>query len=64
MIQPGSMWVEVGLILRDPLASARLEPAGRSDAMFGYRVRSATEAEIDAEFVGWLTAAYAQAGRA
>lgn len=62
MIQPAATRVEVGLILRDTPASTRLEPAARSDAMFGHRVRIATEAEIDAEFVGWLTAAYNQAG--
>jgi uncharacterized protein DUF5655/uncharacterized protein DUF4287 len=62
MIQPGSTWVEVGLILKDAPASGRLEPAARSDAMFGHRVRIATEAEIDPEFIAWLTMAYTQAG--
>jgi hypothetical protein len=62
MIEPGTAWVTVGLILRDAPASARLEPAARGDAMFGHRVRIVSEADVDAELIGWLTAAYGQAG--
>ena len=62
MISPGSAWVEVGLILRDASATGRLVAAARADAMFSHRVRIASEAEIDAEFLDWLTEAYHQAG--
>src|SRR5437868_3407338 len=62
MLQPASAWVDVGLILRGALAAARLEPAAQSDAMFGHRVRIATEADVDDEFIAWLTEAYSQAG--
>ncbi|HEX5757113.1 MAG TPA: DUF5655 domain-containing protein [Arenimonas sp.] len=53
--------VEVGLNIKELPASPRLEklPAGQ---MCNYRVKLTDVAEVDAELVGWIKAAYDAAG--
>jgi hypothetical protein len=61
MLQPGARWVNLGLILRQTAPSGRLEPAGTWNALFTHRVRVGSTEDIDAELLGWLTAAYSAA---
>ncbi len=53
--------LEIGLNIKELPESARLKklPAGQ---MCNFKVRLATAAEIDAELLGWLKAAYLAAG--
>ena len=63
MIQPSAAGrVDVGLILRDVPADARLESAASFNALFTHRVRVPGAEAIDAELIGWLRHAYEQAG--
>ena len=63
MIQPSTIdRVDVGLILKDVPAEGRLESAAGFNALFTHRVRLASTADIDAQLVGWLGHAYANAG--
>jgi len=62
MLKPAARRVDVGLILPDVPASARLEPAGSWNAMFTHRVRVGSVAEVDAELTSWLRAAWERAG--
>jgi hypothetical protein len=54
--------LDLGLILKGVEPTSRLEPSGSFNAMFTHRVRLDTVAEIDAEVLGWLKAAYDGAG--
>jgi hypothetical protein len=63
MIQPSAAGrIDIGLILRDVPADARLESAASFNALFTHRVRVPGPEAIDAELVGWLWRAYDQAG--
>jgi hypothetical protein len=63
MIQPSAAGrIDVGLILRDVPADARLESAASFNALFTHRVRVPGPEAIDAELIGWLRYAYDQAG--
>ena len=62
MLQPGSKWVNVGLILPGTPASDRLEPAGKWNALFTHRVRVGATAEVDSQLRSWLASAYRAAG--
>jgi hypothetical protein len=62
MLQPGAKWVNLGLVLPATKATARLEPAEKWNALFTHRVRVHAPAEIDAELLSWLAAAYRAAG--
>jgi hypothetical protein len=63
IIQPSTATrLDVGLVLKDVPASARLEPAGSFNAMCTHRVRISSVAEVDAELINWLREAYHRAG--
>jgi predicted transport protein len=62
MLQAGAKWINLGLILPQHQPTARLEPAGKWNALFTHRVRVVTTAEVDDELESWLRAAYAAAG--
>jgi len=62
MLQPGSRWVSLGLVLPGVKTSGRLESAAKWNALFTHRVRIASAADIDAEIRGWLLDAYRAAG--
>jgi hypothetical protein len=51
----------VGINLKGVSPQGRLEASGSFNAMVSHRVRVAKAAEIDAELIGWLRAAYDQA---
>lgn len=53
--------LDVGINLKGVPAKGRLEASGSFSAMVSHRVRVTKAAEIDAELVGWLRAAYDQA---
>jgi hypothetical protein len=62
MIQPSAAGrIDIGLILRDVPADARLESAAGFNALFTHRVRLTSAAGIDAQLIGWLQHAYNQA---
>jgi Domain of unknown function (DUF5655)/Domain of unknown function (DUF4287) len=52
---------DLGLSLKGEPAAGRLEVAGSWNAMVTHRVRLASPAEVDAELIGWLRAAYERA---
>ena len=54
--------LDLGLILKGVAPAGRLEASGSFNAMVTHRVRLASEAELDAEVLGWLRAAYDGAG--
>src|SRR5215472_5418771 len=63
MIQPsGAGRIDLGLILKDVPAAGRLESAAGFNALFTHRVRLVGPADLDAELIGWLRAAYDRAG--
>jgi hypothetical protein len=62
MLQPGAKWINLGLVLPKHPATARLEPAGKWNALFTHRVRVATTAQIDDELESWIKDAYLAAG--
>ena len=53
--------LDVGINLKGVAPKGRLEASGSFNAMVSHRVRIAKPAEIDAELIGWLRAAYDQA---
>ena len=62
MIQPSAAGrIDIGLILSDVPAEARLESATGFNALFTHRVRVPSPADIDAQLIGWLRQAYDQA---
>ena len=62
MLQPGSKWVNLGLILPQRPFAGRFESAARWNALFTHRVRVTTAAEVDDVLGSWLRAAYDSAG--
>ncbi len=54
--------LDLGLNLKGQEPSGRLEAAGSWNTMCSHRVRLSAEAEVDAEVVAWLRAAYEAAG--
>jgi len=62
MLQPGSKWVNLGLILPQRPFAGRFENAAKWNALFTHRVRVTTAAEVDEELGSWLRAAYDSAG--
>ncbi len=62
MIQPSAASrIDLGLILGDVPAEARLESAVGFNALFTHRVRLSSPADIDAQLIGWLRQAYDRA---
>ena len=62
LIQPTSaVRLDVGINLKDALATKRLELSGSFNAMVSHRVRVATIEEVDAELLAWLRQAYSLA---
>ena len=62
MIQPSAAArIDIGLILKDTPASARLEPAAGFNALFTHRVRRSSPEDIDAQLIGWFRQAYDRA---
>jgi hypothetical protein len=59
LIQPSTPTrVDVGINLKGAPPTGRLEASGSFNAMVSHRVRVASAAEVDAEFMKWLRAAY------
>ena len=58
MLQPAAKHIDLGLILADAPAEARLESAASFNALFTNRVRIRTTDDIDAELLDWLREAY------
>ena len=53
---------DLGLNLKGVAPAGRLEASGSFNAMVTHRVRLASPAEVDAEVLAWLRAAYDGAG--
>jgi hypothetical protein len=63
LIQPSTKTrVDVGINLKETPPSGRLEASGSFNAMVSHRVRLTSPADVDAELLGWLNAAYDAAG--
>ena len=63
LIQPSTRTrVDVGLNLPEAKPGKRLEKSGSFNAMVSHRVRLSAPADVDAELIGWLKAAYQNAG--
>lgn len=58
IVQPGAERLDLGLKLRGVEATERFEPAGRWNSMVTHRVRIGRPAQLDAEVLDWLRAAY------
>jgi hypothetical protein len=59
LIQPSTAdRIDVGLVLKAVKPAGRLEAAGSFNAMVTHRVRVSTAADVDAQLIGWLRAAY------
>lgn len=59
LIQPATASrVDVGINLKGVPPSGRLEASGSFNAMVSHRVRVGSVAEVDAELLNWLRAAY------
>jgi predicted transport protein len=62
MIQPSATGrIDLGLILGDVPAEARLESAAGFNALFTHRVRLSSLADIDEQLTAWLRQAYDRA---
>ena len=62
MIQPsGAGRIDLGLILPDVPADARLESAAGFNTLFTHRVRLSSTADINTQLTGWLKRAYDRA---
>ena len=61
MLQPGTKWVNVGLILSKKKPSDRLKDAKTWNALFTHRVLVESVGDVDAELRGWITDAYDRA---
>lgn len=60
LIQPTTKTrLDVGIQLKGEKPTARLEASGSFNAMVSHRVRVEKAADVDAELLGWLKAAYA-----
>ncbi len=53
--------VDVGINLKGRKATDRLEASGSFNAMVSHRVRTSQKSDVDAELIGWLKEAYAEA---
>lgn len=63
LVQPSTKTrMDIGIQLKGVQPGPRLEASGSFNAMVSHRVRVASLAEVDAELVGWLRAAYESAG--
>jgi hypothetical protein len=62
ILQPAAGRLDVGIKLPGAPTTGRLEASGSFNSMVSHRVRVASVDEVDAELVGWLRTAYAQAG--
>lgn len=63
LVQPSTKTrLDIGIQLKGVAPGPRLEASGSFNAMVSHRVRVASLAEVDAELVGWLRAAYEAAG--
>ena len=61
MLQPGTKWVNVGLILGNKKPGDRLKDAKTWNALFTHRVLVESVGDIDAELRDWITDAYDRA---
>jgi hypothetical protein len=62
ILQPSTATrLDVGINFKGVPPGGRLEASGSFNAMVSHRVRLATAADVDAELVGWLRAAYDKA---
>lgn len=62
LLQPSTAdRLDVGINLKGVPPAGRLEASGSFNAMVSHRVRVAKAADIDAQLIGWLRAAYDQA---
>ncbi len=62
MIQPsGAGRIDLGLILPDVPADARLESAAGFNALFTHRIRLSSPADLNTQLTGWLKRAYDRA---
>ncbi len=63
LLQPSTKTrLDLGLILKNKPPLGRLEASGAFNAMFTHRVKLTGLDDVDAEVLGWLHAAYEQAG--
>lgn len=63
LIQPSTATrLDVGINLKGVAPAGKLEASGSFNAMVSHRVRVESAKDINAELVGWLKAAYDQAG--
>lgn len=63
LIQPSTKTrVDVGINLADEEPSERLETSGSFNSMVSHRVRLSNVADVDEVLIGWLKAAYEDAG--
>lgn len=63
LLQPSTrVRLDVGLNLKNFEPTGKLEPSGSFNAMCSHRVRVESAADLTADLVGWLRAAYAAAG--
>ncbi len=59
LIQPSTRTrIDVGLVLKNVPATARLEASGSFNAMMTHRVRLSDVDDVDEELIGWLRTAY------
>lgn len=62
LVQPSTRTrVDLGIRLDDTPAQGRLEASGSFNSMVSHRVRLEKAGDVDAEVVGWLEKAYAEA---
>ncbi len=62
LIQPSTKTrVDLGINLKGAPPKGRLEASGSFNAMVSHRVKLESPADVDADVVGWLKAAYAEA---
>ena len=61
MIKPAARHVDLALVLPGEPVTDRLESAATFTALFSHRVRVRSEADVDAELVGWIRRAYDRA---
>ena len=63
LIQPSTKSrLDLGLVLKDTPPQGRLEASGSFNSMCSHRVRLQDVKDVDKEVLGWLKAAYEQAG--
>ena len=62
MIKPAARHVDLALVLPGEPVTDRLESAATFNALFSHRVRVRSEADVDAELIGWMRRAYDRAG--